>query len=586
MRIGQLRLVTALGSLCMVLLAGCGGGGSGSPGAAMQVVPPALGTPAPSANAPVTYFQNSGSLTTSGTIVAGAHQALVAIMSGASSASSFASDSLSVSTPATAQSAMRTASAARSVAPPRVAPVEAFAADDRELISRVQMLARSAGSAAVRRAQSVLPAALTVGTSAPIWVQKGALSGSRTNVQVPAQLVAQTQHANIWIDSTLSFTQSQIAQIETDFENAYASDTAHFASPDYSSNAPGLQPRYTSCAPGGASQGTSAAYITEPADRRIDVMVVNSSNLGGLGGYFSAANLMTQSTLNCLNGSGSTYESNEAPFIFVGWFAGSGATYELQEDLVRSTAHELQHLINFVNHGILASGASSSSWNGNEAPYINEGLSMLAQDFAVAAMYGSHGVKFDADDALARANVYLAAPSNFSLSAFSGVDPASWGGNADAQYNCGGGCYGAAYLFERYLADRFGGDAYTHAMETGGVTGGANLQSATGESASSLFGDFALAMAADSLNVSSSDARFRFGSLSLSGSYTDQFGAATTLGGLYAQTFSGGSATVNAPVGGFAFVSMGSVPASGTAVSVSDRATASGFSLEGGLAQK
>ena len=406
------------------------------------------------------------------------------------------------------------------------------------------------------------------------------------NVQVPATLVAQSAHANIWIDGTLALTQSEISQISTDFENAYASDTAHFASADYPSNAPGLQAKYSACARGGASQGTSAAYITEPADRRIDVMVVNSSNLGGLGGYFSAANLMTQATLNCLNGSSTTYESNEAPFIFVGWFAGSGSTYDLQEDLVRSTAHELQHLINFVNHGILASGASAASFNGNEQPYINEGLSMLAQDLAVARMYGSQGLQFDADDALARAGVYLAAPSNFSLSAFAGIDPVSWGGNGTAQYNCGGGCYGVAYLFQRYLRDRFGGDAYTHAMESSGVTGERNLEDATGESAASLYGDFALAMAADSLAVNSSDSRFRFGSLNLSGSYSDQFGATTTLGGLFAQPFSGGSATVNAPIGGFAFVGMGAVPASGTSVSVSDQATTPGFSMEGGLAQK
>jgi hypothetical protein len=295
---------------------------------------------------------------------------------------------------------------------------------------------------------------------------------------------------------------------------------------------------------------------------------------------------MTQATLNCLNGSAGTYESNGAPFIFVGWFANSGAAYDLQEDLVRSTAHELQHLINFVNHGILAAGASSGSFNGNEEPYVNEGLSMLAQDLAVSTMYGSRGVQFDVDDALSRASVYLAAPSNYSLSGFSGADPVSWGGNGSAQYNCGGGCYGAAYLFQRYLRDRFGGDAYTHAMETSGFTGESNLQHATGESAASLFGDFALAMAADSLHVASTDPRFAFGSLDLSGSYPDQFGASVTLGGVFAIPYSGSPVAVNAPVGGFAFVSIGSVPANGTGVTVSDRATASGFALEGGLAQK
>lgn len=580
------RFEAALVSLFVVALAGCGGGGgSGAQSAAAPIIPPALATPTPSAGAPVGYLQSAGSLTTSGTIVSGAHSALVAIMSGDSVASSFAGDSLSVSTGAAVQSAQR-AQSSRAAAPPRVSPIEAFPADDRMLLRRMQTLRVSGSGPVARHAQSVLPATLTVGSGASLWVQKGSLGGSRVNVRVPATLLAQSAHTNIWIDNTLQLPQSSIAQIVTDAENAYTSDTAHFASPDYSSNAPGLQARYSACAAGGASQGTAAAYISEPADRRIDVMVVNSSNLGGLGGYFSAANLMTQATLNCLNGSGTTYESNEAPFIFVGWFAGSGSTYELQEDLVRSTAHELQHLINFVNHGILAAGASSASFNGNETPYINEGLSMLAQDLAVQLMYGSRGVRFDADDAVARAGVYLAAPSNYSLSAFAGIDPSAWGGTGMPQYNCAGGCYGAAYLFERYLRDRFGGDAYTRAMETGGVTGDANLQAATGEGASSLFGDFALAMAADTLGVPSPDTRFTFGSLHLSGSYADQFGAKTNLGGLYAQPFSGNAVNVTAPVGGFAFVSMGTVPAGGTSVSVSDYASAPGFSLEGGLAQK
>jgi hypothetical protein len=480
---------------------------------------------------------------------------------------------------------VRAAQGARSVPAPHVNSVEAFPADDGALLRRMQTL-RTAGESAraLVRTQSVLPATLTVGTTADVWVQKGSLSGSRVNEQVPAILAAQTAHANIWTDASLSLTQSDLSQVKTDVENAYASDTEHFAAPDYTSNAPGLQPQYTTCAQGGAHQGTGPAYIQEPADRRIDVMIVNSSNLGGLGGYFSGANLMTQATLNCLNGSGSTYESNEAPFIFVGWFPNSGMKYVLQEDLVRSTAHEFQHLINFVNHAILASGASSSSFNGYEDTYINEGLSMLAQDLAVQRMYGARGVQFDVDDAMSRANVYLSAPSQYSLTAFSGIDPASWGGNGNAQYNCGGGCYGSAYLFQRYLRDRFGGDAYTHAIETSGVIGGQNLQAVTGESESSLFGDFTLAMAADTLQVSTNDPRFEFGSLNLTGTYADQFGASTMLTGVNALPYSGNGMNVNAPLGGVAFVRIGSVPAGGTPISVTTAAQT--FALQGGLAQK
>jgi hypothetical protein len=375
--------------------------------------------------------------------------------------------------------------------------------------------------------------------------------------------------------------QTTLSQIGADFENAYASDTTHFAFPDYSSNAPGLQPQYKTCSSSGASQGSARGYINEPADRRINVLIVNSQNLGGLGGYFSGANYMPQSTLNCLSG----YKTNEAPFIFVGWFERNGAMYELQEDLVRSTAHELQHLINFVNHAILAGAASSPSYNGNETAFINEGLSMLAQDLAIDRMYGARGVHFDVDDALSRANIYLSNPGNFSISGFGGIDPGSWGGGSSAQFNCGGGCYGGAYLFERYLRDRFGGDAYTHGVETSGATGAQNLQSVTGSAAGTLLDDFALAMAADTIGITPNDARFAFGSLNLTGTYADQFGGSTTLGGVYATPFSGTSMSVSAPIGGFAFVSVPSVPSGGMPVQVTDRASVSGFGMAAGLAQ-
>ena len=579
---GKRRFDVAL-FLLFALLTGCGGGGGGtSPSAAQLLPPPVQSTPAP-ASGPVSYFQDSGA-SGSGTILAGARQAMVAVVSGATAPKSFANDTLTLTSSAM-QTAARRATARPVRAPARITPVEAFPADDRSLLAEMRTLEVSGGGAPVRRAQSVFTSA-TIGTTAQVWVQQGALGGSRLNIQVPATFVAQTAHMNIWVDSSLQFSQSQIAQIGVDAENAYASDTAHFASPDYPSNAPALGPQYNACSSGGAKNGTAPEYIAEPADHRIDVMVVNGQNLGGLGGYFSAANLMTQSTLNCLNGSSSQYESNQAPFIFVGWFPNSGTSYDLQEDLVRSTAHELQHLINFVNHAILPQAASSSSFNGNEEPYINEGLSMLAQDLAVQQMYGSQSVKFDVDDALSRAAVYLASPANYSLSAFTGADPVSWGGSGGAQYNCGGGCYGVAYLFQRYLRDRFGGDAYTHGMETSGFIGSNNLQATTGESASSLFGDFALAMAANTLAVNSADPRFAFGSLNLTGTYADQFGASATLSGVFAQPYSGGSTGLSAPVGGFTFVGFGSVPQAGATVSVSDDATAAGFSLEGGLVQK
>lgn len=549
-------------------------------------LPPVRSVPAAYTAGPVAYMRSTGPLSSGGTIAQGAHEALVAVMSDAGHASkSFSSDALDVKVSgAGTASSVRTASVHRS-APAHIAPVEAFPADDAQLLSRVR--AQSVPGAVrqpERRTASTGIDGASVGAQQSIWVEQGKLGGSRTNVRVPATLIAQSAHGNIWVDDTIAAQLApDTAQIAADFENAYASDTGHFASPDYPANAPALQPQYSACSSSGAKQGTTSSYITEPADERINVMVVNSANLGGLGGYFSAANYMPQKALNCL---GRNYESNEAPFIFVGWFGGNGSTYELKEDLVRSIAHELQHLINFVNHVILPAGASSSSFNGTELPFINEGLSMLAQDFAVQNMYGAQGVQFDAADALARANAFLAAPGNYSVSGFTGIDPQAWGGDAStAQYNCAGGCYGAVYLFERYLRDRFGGDAYTHAIETSGVVGAANLQQVTGEAAGSLLDDFALAIAGSTLGINSPDPRFNFGSLDLTQTYRGQLGTTTTLGGVQATPASGGTTTVHAPVGGFAYVAFPSVPQSGLPVQVTDRGSASGFGLMGGLAQ-
>ncbi|HZT12759.1 MAG TPA: hypothetical protein VFA29_08145 [Candidatus Baltobacteraceae bacterium] len=582
-------LGTVIALCAAAVLAGCGGGGgAGSPQSLSGPLPPRATSQPQITGGPVGYLQSNGPLTSSGSIAGGSQNAIVAVMSSASqSGKSFSLDSLNVSTAGSSGSSRFAWSTRRSVAAPRVVHGEAFAADDSELLNKLSQHAvyGSRPMGRVHTMSGTLPQQPVVGSTADIWVQQGA--NTTYSSQVPSTLVAQTAHGNIWLDDTLLHTDAQAgaAQIAADFENAYASDTQHFASPDYPASAPGLQANYQTCDSSGGVTGSGPAYIDEPADRRINVMVVNPNDLGGYGGYFSGANLMNQSALNCLNGNGTNYQSNQAPFIFVGWFDSQGGNYELQEDLVRGTAHEFQHLINFVNHAILAAGASTPGFNGNESAYINEGLSMLAQDLAVQRLYGAQGVKFDVDDAMSRASAYLAAPGNFSITAFTGIDGYSYGGGGTPQYNCFGGCYGGAYLFQRYLRDRFGGDSYTHAMETSGSVGEQNLGYVTGESAGSLLDDFALAMAADTLGVQPTSSRFAFGSLGLTQTYTDQFGASKSPGGVYAVPINGSSSTVQAPVGGFTFVSVGSVPSAGLPVSVTDRQSVSGFSLAGGLAE-
>lgn len=456
------------------------------------------------------------------------------------------------------------------------------------------------GGGMIRPQTSTIGTNPTVGATANIWIQKSNLgSSSSTYQQVPSTLEFQGAHGNVWIDNSLmsgtnassSFQGASlattVAQIGADLENAAVSDTTHFASYDYANNAPGVQLTYNACDTSGQTIGNSPQYITEPTDRRVNLEILNAANLGsGVGGYFSGVNYTPQVVWNCPTSTGPRNPvpmSNEAPFIYCGWFQNNGASYELNEDLVRGTAHELQHLINFVNHSILPAAANTYAFDGTEDPFINEGLSMLSQDLAVNTLHPAQS--FDVDDAMLHAQQYLSSPQNYSLSGFIGIDPSSWGGNGTTPaYNCGGGCYGSAYLFERYMRDRFGGDTYTQGMETSQQTGFANLQVNGGnEPAGTLMGDFAIAIATNSQQISPPKSAFNLGTFNTRTSYTGQFRTVTLTGVASAITLAqNGSSSFTPPLGGFGF--FGLAPNNGSAVSIVDNGSGT-FSLFGGLAQ-
>jgi hypothetical protein len=453
---------------------------------------------------------------------------------------------------------------------------------------------------AIRPQTSTIGANPIVGTTANIWVGKSAIgSGSTSYVQVPSTLEFQSAHGNVWIDnSLLSGTNASpsfqgpslvttVGQIGADFENAYLSDTTHFASFDYPNNAPGVTLQYEAFdSSGNDLHHSDNQYIFEPTDKRINLEILNTANLGsGVGGYFSSVNYTPQEIWNyyILHG-GNTPMSNEAPFIYCGWFETFGATYELQEDLVRGTAHELQHLINFVNHSILPAAANTYAFDGFEDTFINEGLSMLSQDLAVNSLHPTQA--FDVADAMAHAQQYLSSPQNYSLSGFIGIDPVSWGGDGSTpKYNCGGGCYGSAYLFQRYMRDRFGGDTYTQGMETSQQTGFANLQVNGGsEPAGALMGDFAIAIATNSQQIAPPNAQFTLGTFNTRTTYSDQFGHNRVLTGVTSAVTltANGTTSFTPPVGGFGF--FGLAANNGSAVSIVDGGTGT-FALFGGLAQ-
>ena len=144
---------------------------------------------------------------------------------------------------------------------------------------------------------------------------------------------------------------------------------------------------------------------------------------------------------------------------------------------------------------------------------------MLAQDLAVPRMFPA--LSNDALDAVLHADEFLGAPSNFSLTGFTGIDdPAT---STTPTYNCSG-CYGEVYLFQRYLHDRFGGDAYLAAAESGTNVGLAHLGTITGESPGLLLSDFGLTLAASGATA---DARYKISGFAFGTTLSTQFSGVT-----------------------------------------------------------
>lgn len=440
-------------------------------------------------------------------------------------------------------------------------------------------LHRAAGApTSVRRTRSV---GTTVGSKNAFWIFTGAIgAGGSSYAQRSATLKAVTAHGYVWIDDALvSVADAEVTAIANDFENAYASDTTHFGTAAYTTSSPGMTSGSNAAcdATGATIASTTVPNYIVPTDGKTDVFIADALG-AGVGGYFSSANYLYQSALNCLINNGFTAQtvprSNELPMFVVGYNKHvyqdpqQNSDFEDREDVVRGTAHEFQHLINFVNHAIVSGGTSS------EDVWLNEGMSMLAQDFAVNRMFPS--VPIDIMDAGGRAHQFLDGPEGFSLTAFTSVDP----NNPNSQqYNCSG-CYGEEYLFQRYLYDRFGGDAYLRKM-LGAATGIGNLQQATGTDPTQTIADFAVAIAASGTGATT-DPRFRFTGINLRGAYTDQFGqGGYAYNGPVALPISSGSPSY--PLGGFFYLE-DHASALGKTISLKDPSGT--FKLAAGIVQR
>ena len=172
--------------------------------------------------------------------------------------------------------------------------------------------------------------------------------------------------------------------------------------------------------------------------------------------------------------------------------------------LIPSTfVHEFQHMISFNQHVLARGGSSEDVW-------LNEGLSLIAEEMtgrSYEELYPPVGTQVFADsaamfveDVMVNAFNYLFASKSYSVTTF-----ADFGSLQER---------GAAWLFLRWLGDQKGDDIFGRLVQTS-LTSIENVQDKSGESFQALFGDFAIATAADISNIAGFDralltSRYRF----------------------------------------------------------------------------
>jgi hypothetical protein len=175
-----------------------------------------------------------------------------------------------------------------------------------------------------------------------------------------------------------------------------------------------------------------------------------------------------------------------------GRFSCSHASYDTQRLAASTFVHEMQHMISFFHHVVARGGEPEEHW-------INEGLSHIAEELAsrvfearypwplgrvtLEQLFPDSAAPFISQQ-LMNAYVFLNNSAAHSVTTFIGT------GSMEER--------GAAWMFFRWLGDQKGEGIYRRLVQTS-LTGVANVEARSGEPFATLFGDFSVALWADSL---------------------------------------------------------------------------------------
>jgi immune inhibitor A len=232
---------------------------------------------------------------------------------------------------------------------------------------------------------NVTPVERHVGDVESFWVLN---SDTREALQIDAELVAETEHVYMWLDTSAS------ARLPNG-ENA--------APEDFLAAAERFEESY---------QILHGIFGEEPSpgvDGDVHLYVLNSGNLGAVGGFFSADDELPVA-VNPM--------SNVHEMFYVSTWGSGGINGDYYN---KTLAHEFQHMI----HHTL---------DPNEDTWLNEGMSELAQQ--LAGLSGTDWV-----------SAYLFDP---------GIQLTAWPPEGDTSPY-----YGGSFLMTEYLYERFGVDFIT-----------------------------------------------------------------------------------------------------------------------------
>ncbi len=373
-------------------------------------------------------------------------------------------------------------------------------------------------------------AVVTVGTTRPFSIitstignaggcAAGSTNGPNGQYQchkvITATLEAAGAHGNIWVDqNSLSapgeFTNAaaDAQQVAADFDRYYATETNAFGPAWFATTQPVhfIDTSGNQCDANGTPLPAGqrvASDFSGGAGQSVDIVITDALAGTGEGGYYYIVDEFPQEVWNCSTPPRAVSNDTSMFVITADNYAGLGAgvppnneTYWLNTDAPRSMAHELQHLLHAHNKAIFAQLTSGTPTF--DASFIEEGCSMLAEDLATDPAPGRHL------DTPRYSYTYLLQPSLFSLTAFTGYQPNPLDTSPNPPYGWysnTAGNYGQAYLFARYLYDRFNPSALKaiYASTTSGA--GPVVAAANGEPFPQLYQEFVLALAAQSTPV-------------------------------------------------------------------------------------